>query len=65
MNANEVVEISTESAAHTVLNSILTQAAINKKSYKTKLKISYAELMKGIDETDSYADVDLLVEISC
>lgn len=61
----DVIEIASESAAHTVLNAILTQAAITKKSFKTKLKISYLELMKGIGDVDSNADVDLEVEIKC
>lgn len=61
----DVISIKTESAAHTVLNSILTQCAVTKKSYRTKLKISYLELMKGIGDDDTYADVDLLIEISC
>ena len=61
----EIVEIETESAAYTVLHSILTQVALTKKSYKTKLKISYADLMKGIGDTDTYADADLQVEIKC
>ncbi len=61
----DVISINNESAAHTVLNSILTQCAVTKKSYKTKLKISYLELMKGVGDDDTYADVDLLIEISC
>lgn len=61
----DIVIIKTESAAHTVLNSIITQCAVTKKSHKTKLKIGYLELMKGIGEDDTYADVDLLIEISC
>lgn len=61
----DVVEIAEESAAHTVLHSIMTQAAVTKKSYKTKFKIAYLDLMKGIGETDTFADVDLQVEISC
>lgn len=66
MSKQDIVEINDEQAAHTILNSVLTQAAITKKSYKTKFKISYLDLMKGIgDDGDSYADVSLQVEIKC
>lgn len=63
----DVTDIKTETAAHTVLNTIITQASINKKSYRTKLLLSYAEAMKGIGEDDTYTepDMELLIEISC
>lgn len=65
MSEPEVIEIANEQAAHTILNSILTQVSLTKKSYRTKFKISYLELMKGVDDNDSFSDVDLQVEISC
>lgn len=65
MSKVDIVEVPDEKAAHSILNSIMTQVAVTKKSYKTKFKISYLELMKGIGEDDSFADVDLQVEISC
>ena len=65
LRKSEVVDIKSESAAHTVLNTILTQTAVNKKSYKTKLKLSYEDLMKGIGDDETFADVELLIEISC
>lgn len=65
MSKPDIIEISDEKAAHCILNSIMTQVAVTKKSYKTKFTIPYLDLMKGIGEDDSYADVDLQVEISC
>lgn len=65
MSKPDVVEINDEQSAHSVLNSIMTQVAVTKKSYKTKFQISYLDLMKGIGDTESYADVSLQVEISC
>ena len=65
MSSSPIVEIQSESAAHTVLNSILTQVAKTKKSYKTKMRLSYADLMGGIGDDDSFADVDLQIEIRC
>lgn len=65
MSEPEVIEIANEQAAHTILNSIMTQVAVTKKSYRTKFKISYVELMKGVGDEDSFSDVDLQVEIRC
>ena len=61
----KIHEIDAESAAHLVLNSILTKAATSKKSYKTKLKISFLELMKGIGDETSFADINLEISIGC
>lgn len=65
VSKNKVVQIADEHVAHSMLISILTQAAANKKSYKTKFRIPYIELMKGIGHIDTAADADLEVEITC
>ena len=62
----DVVEVSDEHSAHIVFNSIMTQAAVTKKSFKTKFKISYYDLMKSIgEEEDSHAEAALQIEVSC
>lgn len=67
MSKTPIVEINDEQAAHSILNSVLTQAAVTKKSYKTKFKIAYLDLMRGIgdEDSDTYENVSLQVEVQC
>ncbi len=62
---SDVKYIKSETAAYSILHSILTQVASTKKSYKTKFLIPYHELMAGIGIYDEYADASLQVEIKC
>jgi len=62
---SEDIEVN-ESTVHTVLNYCITQAVVNKKSYKSKLQIPYEALKQSnkLDHESEYPGTALEVTMS-